>query len=142
VLRQRDGSADDYREEVTLRTMHVPGLARRGSALVLAGDERTVRVCRLILEELELAVDVVPETATALRWLTRARYDLVICAPPTAAPATLAFRLRRVAPGIRIIMLTSADASLAQDLAGMAIEVLPVLVDVNALMDRLLRPAP
>ncbi|MPZ99820.1 MAG: hypothetical protein GEU80_10890 [Dehalococcoidia bacterium] len=106
---------------------------------MLAGDERTTRACRLILEELELAVDVVRETATALRWLARARYDLVVCAPPPAAPATLAFRLRRVAPATRIVMLTAAEPALVQDLADLGVEVSPPLLDVNALMERLLR---
>lgn len=120
--------------------MRVSGLARRGSALVLAPEGRHARACVLVLQELDLAVDHVPDTVTALRWLRRARYDLVLCDAPPAGPATLGFRLRRAAPQARILMLATPDTALADDLAALGVEALAQPLDVNALMARL-RPA-
>ncbi len=80
---------------------HVPQRATKGSerldlnmslrALVLCSDDRIVRVLRRVLSDLEIGMYHCPDSETAVRRLTRQRFEAVIvdCADEASAAAVL-----------------------------------------------------
>lgn len=109
------------------------GLSAQGSALVCAGDRRVGLAAMLILQELGLNVDLVPDPRAAMRWAERARYELIVAGGSPVPLPTLATHLRRAAPDARIVLLAD-DWSPAEDLGAIGVEVLGPPVDVNAMM--------
>ncbi len=100
-------------------------------------DYRAALATTLLLQELDFAVDVAVDEDAVLSWISRARYDLLLCgAGPDRRPEALAMRLRQAAKGARVVML-APEGSTPADLRPLGIEVLYPPITVNALMDRL-----
>ena len=68
-------------------------------SLVLCSDEKIVRVLRRVLGDLDIDLELCPDSEAALRKLTRQRFEAIIvdcepkeprmcCAAPEALPAT------------------------------------------------------
>ncbi len=107
-----------------------PGLSARGSALVCVNEPRAALATVLILQELGIAVDLVEDASAALRWVERARYDVLVVAGDDA-PA-LAEALRAAAPRARILLLRDEPPP---DLdSALRIEVIGPPADVNGVM--------
>ncbi len=110
------------------------------TALVLVSDPRAAVAATLILQEMGYTVDLGSEPGYALRWLRRARYDVILAAGPAVSTVGFASRLREAASDARVLVL--ADRRLREgDLGAMGIELLPLPVDVNALVACLQPPA-
>ncbi|MCK9486995.1 MAG: hypothetical protein M0R73_09930 [Dehalococcoidia bacterium] len=110
------------------------------SALVLITDPRAAVAATLVLQEMGHTVDLGSEPAYALRWLRRARYDVVLAGGAGVATPRFAARLREAAPDARILLM--AERTLADDDLGDAgIEVLRLPMDVNALVARFMPAA-
>jgi DNA-binding NtrC family response regulator len=110
------------------------------TALVIVTEPRASVATTLILQEMGYTVDFGSEPAYALRWLRRARYDVVMLGGPEVATPAFAERLRRAAPDSRIILL--AESPLPEGaLDRLRVEVLPPPVDVNTLVRQLVHPS-
>lgn len=108
------------------------GLAAQ-SALVVITDPRSAVATTLILQEMGLTVDLGTEPAYALRWLRRARYDVIVAGGPGVATLPFAARVRAAAPDARILLFVEEDLP-EGDLDALDIEVLRPPVDVNVLV--------
>ena len=110
------------------------GLAAR-TALVVVSEPRAAVASTLVLQEMGYTVDLGSEPAYALRWLRRARYDVVLAGGAGVATTEFAASLRDAAPDSRILLL--AERALAEgDLGALRIEVLQLPTDVNSLVER------
>ncbi len=110
------------------------GLAAR-SALVLITDPRAAVAATLVLQEMGYTVDLGSEPTYALRWLRRARYDVVLAGGAGVATVEFASRLREAAPDARVLLMAERPL-LEGDLGALNIEVLRLPMDVNALVAR------
>lgn len=108
------------------------GLTAR-SALVLVTDPRAAVAATLVLQEMGYTVDLGSEPGYALRWLRRARYDVILAGGVGVAIPTFAARLREAAPDARILLMAER-ALMDGDLGALRVEVLQMPMDVNALV--------
>ncbi|MEX1022546.1 MAG: hypothetical protein WD058_05310 [Dehalococcoidia bacterium] len=110
------------------------GLATR-SALVVIADPKNAVAVTLVLQEMGLTVDLGSEPVYALRWLRRARYDVIVVGGPGVSTLEFAARLRETAAEARIILVTEQDLP-PGDLDALGVETLGLPFDVNALVGR------
>lgn len=103
------------------------------SALVVMSDLRPAVATTLILQEMGLTVDVGVEASFALRWLRRARYDVVVAGGPGVGDLAFAAQLRDAAPSARIVLL--AEPHTAVEAGRLGVEVLTPPLDVNVLVE-------
>jgi len=115
-------------------------MSAQGSALVCLSDTRAELATVLILQELGMSVDLASDVESAINWVTRARYHLLVLGGTGIPAAQAALRLRRAAPAARIVVLTD-DWEPPEGLTPADVEVLRPPVDVNAMM-RSLWPDP
>lgn len=104
------------------------------TALVVVADPRVAVAVTLVLQEMGYAVDQGADPSRALRWLRRARYDLVVAAAVETGLVEYLIRLRYAASEARIILLAET-AEMPDGAEQLRIEVLSPSLDVNALME-------
>lgn len=109
------------------------------SALVIITDTRAAVATTLILQEMGLSVDLGAEPIFALRWLAKARYDVVVTGGPEAGERQFLSWIRRSAPASRILVIPEPGLTEADAIAHRA-ERLEPPVDVNQLVARFLGP--
>lgn len=100
------------------------------TALVILADPHPAVATTLILQEMGYSVDLGAEPAYALRWLQRARYDVVLAGGAGVGVLSFATRVREAAPRSRILVLPEPGMR-ADDAARLGIETIDTPVDVN-----------
>ncbi len=103
------------------------------SGLVIMTDARAAVAATLILQEMGLTVDVGAEPEYALRWLRKARYDVVVAGGAGVGVSAFASRLRDAAPRSRIVILPEPEMN-PDDAVRLEVEILEPPVDVNQLV--------
>jgi hypothetical protein len=109
------------------------GLTARGCAVLCLAEPHAELATMLILQELGLSVDLAVDPESAVRWVQRARYELIVVGGAPMVPGSVVLRLRHAAPDARIVILAE-DAVSAEDLAPFGVQVLGPPLDVNSLM--------
>ena len=85
-------------------------------ALVFCSDEKTLRVLRHVLSELDIQVEHCPQTDTAINKLTRQRFEAVVVDCSQAHAASQVFRSARSAPcNRRAVTVAIIDAEQASN---------------------------
>ena len=114
-------------------------LARSGSsmapatALVVITDPRLAVSVTLVLQEMGFAVDQGADPSHALRWLRRARHDLVIATAVEIGLAEYLIRLRYAASDARIVLLAE-PSDVPDGVEELHIHVMSPALDVNTLV--------
>ncbi len=104
------------------------------TALVILADPHPAVATTLILQEMGYSVDLGAEPAYALRWLQRARYDVVLAGGVGVGVLSFATRIREAAPRSRILVIAEPGMRV-DDAARLGIETIDAPVDVNEMVD-------
>jgi len=67
-------------------------------SLLLSSDEKTVRILRRVLSDLEIGVEHCSDAEDAIRWITRRRFEAIIVDGVNAEEAGSVFRAAKAAP--------------------------------------------
>ena len=103
------------------------------TALVILADPHPAVATTLILQEMGYSVDLGAEPAYALRWLQRARYDVVLAGGAGVGVLSFATRIREAAPRSRVLVIPEPGMH-PEDTVRLGIETIDAPVDVNQMV--------